>query len=64
MNPLAGGFAHPFVPPDLWQMPMTLDWDWADMTNGFGGSMEGVISNGMSPSNGGDGANGHGTSGI
>lgn len=25
-------FQQPFVPHDLWQMPMTLEWDWADMT--------------------------------
>ena len=27
-----GTFQQPFVPQDLWQMPMTLEWDWADMT--------------------------------
>ncbi|KAL1959873.1 hypothetical protein VTO42DRAFT_1018 [Malbranchea cinnamomea] len=27
---------QPFVPQDLWQMPMTLEWDWAEMANGFG----------------------------
>ncbi|KAH8794799.1 fungal-specific transcription factor domain-containing protein [Hyaloscypha finlandica] len=27
-------FQQPFVPQDLWQMPMTLEWDWADMTGG------------------------------
>jgi hypothetical protein len=33
-----GTFQQPFVPQDLWQMPMTLEWDWADMTNaGFPG---------------------------
>lgn len=33
-----GAFQQPFVPQDLWQMPMTLEWDWADMTNpGFPG---------------------------
>ena len=26
-------FQQPFVPQDLWQMPMTLEWDWADMTS-------------------------------
>ena len=26
-------FQQPFVPQDLWQMPMTLEWDWADLTN-------------------------------
>ncbi|KAI9749762.1 MAG: hypothetical protein M4579_006752 [Chaenotheca gracillima] len=25
-------FQHPFVPQDLWQMPMTLEWDWNDLT--------------------------------
>lgn len=34
-----GSFQHPFVPQDLWQMPMTLEWDWADLA-GYGGSME------------------------
>lgn len=28
-------YQHPFVPQDLWQMPMTLEWDWADMSMGF-----------------------------
>lgn len=27
-------FQQPFVPQDLWQMPMTFEWDWADLTNG------------------------------
>ena len=36
---LGNSFGHPFVPQDLWQMPMTLDWDWADMTGMGGGSM-------------------------
>lgn len=26
-------FQQPFVPQDLWQMPMTLEWDWADMSS-------------------------------
>lgn len=42
MDPLTGGVAppafnpggfqqqQPFVPQDLWQMPMTLEWDWAE----------------------------------
>ena len=28
----AGSFQQPFVPQDLWRMPMTLEWDWADMS--------------------------------
>lgn len=34
-------FQQPFVPQDLWQMPMTLEWDWADMT-GYGGIEDGM----------------------
>ena len=32
-----GSFQQPFVPQDLWQMPMTLEWDMAQMgdVNGF-----------------------------
>lgn len=36
---MGGSFQQPFVPQDLWQMPMTLEWDWADvgaMGMGFG----------------------------
>jgi len=34
-NPLpppisSSSFQQPFVPQDLWQMPMTFEWDWAD----------------------------------
>lgn len=44
----SSSFQQPFLPQDLWQMPMTLEWDWADMTgdasysDGFG--MSGVMS--------------------
>lgn len=27
---VGGSFQQPFVPQDLWQMPMTLEWDWAE----------------------------------
>ncbi|KXT15138.1 hypothetical protein AC579_7922 [Pseudocercospora musae] len=30
VNNPAGAFQQPFVPQDLWQMPMTLEWDWAE----------------------------------
>ncbi|KAL4890754.1 fungal-specific transcription factor domain protein [Aspergillus ambiguus] len=33
-NPLTS-FQQPFVPQDLWQMPMTIEWDWADMSSNF-----------------------------
>lgn len=36
-------FQQPFVPQDLWQMPMTLEWDWAEMTGGQYGSFENGI---------------------
>jgi hypothetical protein len=29
-NTFGGSFQQPFVPQDLWQMPMTLEWDWAE----------------------------------
>lgn len=29
-NSFGGSFQQPFVPQDLWQMPMTLEWDWAE----------------------------------
>lgn len=38
-------FQQPFVPQDLWQMPMTIEWDWADMSNNFP-IFEGMGSNG------------------
>jgi hypothetical protein len=48
----AGSFQQPFVPQDLWQMPMTLEWDWADMTSGgfpaYDQPLEGV-NGGMAP---------------
>ncbi|KAE9992947.1 hypothetical protein EG327_007255 [Venturia inaequalis] len=40
-------FSGPFVPQDLWQMPMTLDWDWADMTGGYTGFDDPNASNGL-----------------
>ena len=37
--------SQPFVPQPMWQMPMTLQWDWEDMTNfgpmTFGSGMPG-----------------------
>ncbi|KAH9901865.1 N-terminal binuclear Zn cluster-containing protein [Xylariomycetidae sp. FL2044] len=30
---LGGGY-QPLLPQDLWQMPMSLDWDWAEFTGG------------------------------
>ena len=32
-----GSFRQPFVPQDLWQMPMTFEWDWGDMGGGVNG---------------------------
>jgi hypothetical protein len=44
---LGTSFQHPFLPQDLWQMPMTLEWDWADMTSGFGGMESSFEANGV-----------------
>lgn len=65
-NPLdMSTFQHPFVPQDLWKMPMTLEWDWADMT-GYSAYEDGISMNGVlsdlaegSGSNGVNGVNGH-----
>lgn len=34
-SPNLPSFQQPFVPQDLWQMPMTIEWDWADMSTNF-----------------------------
>jgi hypothetical protein len=34
-SPNISSFQQPFVPQDLWQMPMTIEWDWADMSTNF-----------------------------
>ncbi|KAJ5684304.1 transcriptional regulator family: Fungal Specific TF [Penicillium maclennaniae] len=34
-SPNFASFQQPFVPQDLWQMPMTIEWDWADMSANF-----------------------------
>lgn len=45
-SPNMGSFQQPFVPQDLWQMPMTIEWDWADMSTNFP-VFEGVGANGQ-----------------
>ncbi|KIW17153.1 hypothetical protein PV08_04344 [Exophiala spinifera] len=49
MSPLnAGSFQQPFVPQDLWQMPMTFEWDWAEFgQSGGGGYNDFIFSDGM-----------------
>ena len=42
-------FQQPFVPQDLWQMPMTIEWDWADMSSSFPVFDAGLDSNGPPP---------------
>ena len=31
----AASFQQPFVPQDLWQIPMPLEWEWPEMSTGF-----------------------------
>ncbi|KAF2260896.1 hypothetical protein CC78DRAFT_555348 [Lojkania enalia] len=62
MTPLTmGTFEHTFnnVPQDLWKMPMTLEWDWADMA-GYSAFEDGIGMNGVMPeySNGQGGTSG------
>ncbi|KAF2249243.1 hypothetical protein BU26DRAFT_564900 [Trematosphaeria pertusa] len=64
MNAMAmGTFDQTFnnVPQDLWKMPMTLEWDWADMT-GYNGFEDGISMNGVLPDFGHQTS--HGTSGF
>ncbi|KAF2020461.1 hypothetical protein BU24DRAFT_403570 [Aaosphaeria arxii CBS 175.79] len=67
LNSLAmGNFEQNFnnVPHDIWRMPMTLEWDWADMTGFTGlastGYEDGISMNGVMPdfSNGAQGTSG------
>lgn len=52
-SPLSmNSFQQPFVPQDLWQMPMTLEWDWADMTGGPYPSFENGVMGGGNAQNG------------
>lgn len=51
LNAMAmGQFDQTFhnIPQDLWKMPMTLEWDWADMT-GYNGYEDGISMNGVMP---------------
>lgn len=52
-----GSFQQPFVPQDLWQMPMTLEWDWAEGL-GLGSFTPGPLFDGYAL--GGDGGGGAG----
>ena len=38
--PLVNGFQQPTLPADLFSLPMTLDWDWAEMSGGAYPSVE------------------------
>ena len=37
---LGGGFQNPLLPPDLFSLPSTLDWNWAEMSGGAYPSVE------------------------
>lgn len=42
-----GSFQQPFVPQDLWQMPMTLEWDWSEAMQGSGAFDANGVSQGI-----------------
>lgn len=58
----AGAFQQPFVPQDLWQMPMTLEWDWAEGL-GLGSFTPGGMWDGFGGGSGGGGMMGEGGQG-
>ena len=60
---VGGSFQQPFVPQDLWQMPMTLEWDWAEGL-GLGGFTPGPIFDMGYPSLGDGGPDGSGDAGM
>lgn len=39
-NPNVPGFAPALLPQDLWQLPMSIDWDWAEFSGGAYPSFE------------------------
>ena len=49
-------FHQSFVPQDLWQMPMSLDWDWADAAGSGNGLPGGATVNGQGSQLDGNGA--------
>lgn len=38
--PMAAGFQQPLIPQDLYSLPMSFDWDWAEMSGGAYPSVE------------------------
>jgi hypothetical protein len=67
-NTFGASFQQPFVPQDLWQMPMTLEWDWAEGL-GMGSFTPGPMYNDQDGYLGQTGvggmfANGHGPGGM
>lgn len=38
--PVAAGFQQPLIPQDLYSLPMSFDWDWAEMSGGAYPSVE------------------------
>ncbi|KAJ2894365.1 fungal specific transcription factor [Zalerion maritima] len=55
-SPPLGGqpFQQPLLPQDIWSLPMTLDWDWAEISGGAYPSVEnGALPNGPNDQNGG-----------
>ncbi|KAL9605287.1 MAG: hypothetical protein Q9179_001535 [Wetmoreana sp. 5 TL-2023] len=45
-----GSFQQPFVPQDLWQIPQTVEWDWADMGNNGYPAFKGASGENQQPS--------------
>jgi len=37
---MGNAFQHPFMPQDMWQMPMNLEWDWTDLSQSYAPSID------------------------
>lgn len=55
----AGFFQQPMLPQDLFSLPMTLDWNWAEMSGGAYPSVENGNFGDMDVSGGGDAQSSH-----
>ena len=37
---MGNAFQQPFAPQDMWQMPMSFEWDFADLSQSYAGNLD------------------------